>query len=136
MVEVINKGLPRGSFLAYAFDDYYYTKRFDKGILIQGPFINRNINILFHHNQYHRIKSQYYTDLSTLTQSLTNSLDTTSINLFTHRVTCSNIDDKQLNYQYGYTINYENIHTKRGIDGIQKRTNFSFFSSLVFFHLN
>ena len=127
---VVNKGLPQGAFLHYAFDDYYNTTRFDKGILIEGPFLNRIINVVFHHNRYNRIKNNYYVDLTDLTETLLDNVDTTIINLFTHRVTCSNVKRKKLNYQYGYAINYEKLNTPRVLNLEKKRVDFSGFSSL------
>ena len=88
---VLNKGFPQGAFLDYAFDDYYLTHRLNKGIVIKGPFFNRNIDIVLSHNKYKRIKNQYYTDLTNLSQFITNNSDTTVIDVINHRVTCSNI---------------------------------------------
>lgn len=133
--ELVNKGLPQGAFAHYAFDEYYTTQRFDKGILVKGPFFNRNIDVLFHHNRYNRIKNQYYIDLTNLSTSLTDNIDTTIVDLFTHRVTCSNIQNTKLNYQYGYSLNAEELNTNRVFDSQQKRTDFSWFSSLDY-HLN
>lgn len=128
--EIVNKGFPQGYFANYAFDEYYVNKRFDKGIIIQGPFVNRNIDVLFHHNRYHRTKERYYTDLTSLSQSLTNAIDSTELDVFTHRVTCSNIENQKINYQYGYTVDYRKLHTNRIVNNEQKRTDFSAFSSL------
>ena len=128
--EVINKGFPQGAFSDYAFDEYYFTRKFDKGVVIKGPFFNRNIDIIFHHNRYSKIKNQYYKDLTDLSQFLTQDVDSTLINLFTHRVTCSNTNKERLHYQYGYSFNSELLNTQRIINNKQERTELSFFSSL------
>ena len=128
--EVTNKGLPRGAFFNYAFDDYYLNRKFDKGVVIKGPFLNRNIDVLFNHNRYFRHKQQYYVDLTNLVQNKTDDNDTTIVDLFTHRVTCSNIENSKINYQYGYSISSELLKTQRLIDAKQQRIDFSFFSSL------
>lgn len=128
--EVVNRGYPRGAFLDYAFDEYYFTKRLRKGVIVMGPFLNRNIHIILNHHKYNRIKNKYRKDLRSLEQlPLQNDNDTTVINVFTHRITCSNLQNQKIDYQYGYEINYENLQTERVLDNIQKRTNFSFFSS-------
>jgi len=128
--EVINRGYPRGAFLDYAFDEYYLTKRLRKGIVVTGPFINRNVSIILNHHKYNRIKNKYRKDLRLLeNMPLANDNDTTIINVFTHRITCSNLENKKIDYQYGYEINYENLDTERVLDDTQKRTNFAFFSS-------
>ena len=130
--EIINKGFPQGYFSHYAFDEYYLNQRLDKGVIIQGPFVNRNIDVLFHHNRYNRIKNKYYTDLTNLSQFLTEDVDSTILDLFSHRVTCSNLENQKVDYQYGYTINYRKLNTNRILNGEQKRTDFSAFSSLDF----
>jgi len=128
--EVINKGFPNGVFTDYAFDEYYFTNKFDKGLVIKGPFLDRNIDVIIRHNRLSRIKNRYYIDLNNLSEVLTNDTDTTIIDEFNHRVTCSNTQNIRLNYQYGYMIDYEKINTQRVITGSQKRVETSGFFSL------
>lgn len=128
--EVVNKGFPQGAFMNYAFDDYYFTRRFNQGLSIKGPFLNRNIDVVIYYNNLRRIKNQYYTDLSDLSQLSTNDSDTTIIDVLNHRVTCSNLQNLKLNYQYGYMINYESMKTQRITTSSKDKVDISAFSSL------
>lgn len=131
---ITNKGLPRSPYGETAFDDYYRTYRIDNALFLNGEIAkNKNINFLVSYNDYKRIKNEYYKDLTTLNEVLTENQsdqDTTKFNLINSRATFSTSKDSaKINYEVGYDINVENAYGLRIKDKQQQIGDYALFSS-------
>ena len=69
--------------------------------IFEKKFLDSRLNLIDHKTNtiYKRIKTKYRKDLTTLAEYLTEEYDTTSINFFTHRITCSNIENKKWKHE-------------------------------------
>jgi len=135
--KITNKGLPRSPYFETAFDDYYFTSRFDNAFFANGKTKNGNsLNFIISYNQYQRIKNTYYIDLTTLEKQLaTNSSaqDTSTFNQWLFRGTYAQSKDTTLiNYQLGYDINLETAYGERITDKKQQQGDYALFSSVKY----
>ena len=107
-----NKGLPRMPYLETAFDEYYFTQRFDNSVTATSKLPhNRYLNLIGAFNTYSRIKNRYLFNRVTLDRNLVpeqNEQDTTKFNTLVLRGTFTkSMLNAKLNYQIGYDINSE-----------------------------
>lgn len=134
---IINKGKPRPPYYETAFDDYYYTRRINNSLNLNG-YLSQNyyLNILAAHNYYRRIKNTYYKDLTTLNESLTENAgdqDTTKINHLMSRGSISKVDiSKKINYEIGYDFNFEKFNGKKVKNSKQEIGDYAVFGSLEY----
>lgn len=117
--EVIrNRGYPRAPYGESAFDDYYYTTRWDNSVSVRSQLSsNWSVNMLSAYNYYNRVKKTLYRDLTTLRDTLSGNSsdqDTSSFTLWMSRASfiCSPAQSK-LSYELGYDLNYESALGKR-----------------------
>ncbi|MGB0176216.1 MAG: TonB-dependent receptor plug domain-containing protein [Owenweeksia sp.] len=118
---------------AVAFDDYYFTRRFNHtfsahyylkpGIKLRG-FVA--------HNGYRREKNTFRKDLSTGEQRMasgTDLQDTTRFSSLSSRVFfLHDWMPGKLNYQFGYDVNYEENHGQRLLGAYQNITDAALFT--------
>ncbi len=109
---VSNKGLPTiTSYDAYAFDDYYATKRLNNFVFLNLKFKSKaNLNLINAYSIFDRKKSLYRKDLVTLNENLIPVEDDQSrikFSNFNFRGTYSTKQHQRLNYQLGYDVVYE-----------------------------
>ncbi len=132
--KITSKGLPRPPYHISAFDDYFYTFRFDNSIFANGS-ISENFkgNFIAAYNQYERIKNTYVTDLTTINQTLSenpDNQDTSKFDQWTFRGSVSNVNpNTKINYEVGYDINLEEGVGKRILDGKQSQNDFALYAS-------
>ncbi|MES2513762.1 MAG: TonB-dependent receptor plug domain-containing protein, partial [Bacteroidota bacterium] len=63
--KIINRGYPRAPYSETSFDDYYYTKRIDNNVYLNGKIArNWSVNSLIAYNYYNRVKKTVYKDLT------------------------------------------------------------------------
>ncbi len=110
--KVINKGLPTiTSYDAYAFDDYYATKRINNYVFLNLIFNSKaNLNLINAYSLFDRTKSLYRKDLVTLDEKLIPVKDDQSkisFSNFNFRGTYSTKQHQMVNYQLGYDVVYE-----------------------------
>lgn len=114
--KIMNRGFPSTPYYETAFDDYYYTLRFDNGINLNKQFDNSNFEAILSYNYYQRIKNTYLVDLTTLNQALTSEStdhDTSRFDLAMARLTYSSSKIKWMNYQLGLDFNYESAYGRK-----------------------
>ncbi|MCP4520699.1 MAG: TonB-dependent receptor [Cytophagales bacterium] len=131
---ITNKGLPRKPFYETAFDDYYYTQRFDNTLSLNGKVgKNGNLNMIFSYNDYKRRKNTFYKNLITLEELLTEApsdQDTTLYNLIMARGSYSTSNDSsKFNYSVGYDINVETGIGQRIKNNEQQIGDYAIFGS-------
>ncbi len=135
--KILNAGKPRSPYFETAFDDYYFTNRFDNSIQYNKKFKNnKSLNLIIAYNMYERIKNTYYKDLTILTKQLTTNQedqDTSSFDLLTSRGTWnSNHSHKKLNYELGYDVSVENASGKRIENNHKSIGDFAIFHSVQY----
>lgn len=116
--KITNRSYPRAPYAETSFDDYYYTRRIDNNIYLNGKISkNWSVNSLMAYNYFNRIKKTVYKDLTTLSETLSlNSFDqdTSRFTLLMSRASfIHRIDSSKLNYEVGYDVNYESALGKR-----------------------
>lgn len=116
--KITNRGFPRAPYAENTFDDYYYTKRLDNHIFLNGKMSeNWTINALAAYNYYNRIKKTVYKDLTTLEETLSGNSsdqDTSNFSLLMSRASFIHTKpDSKFNYEIGYDVNYESAFGKR-----------------------
>lgn len=116
--KITNRGYPRAPYAENTFDDYYYTRRSDNHVFLNGKLSERwNINALAAYNYYNRVKKTLYKDLTTLDEMLsanTSDQDTSTFTLLMSRASFVHTKpDARLNYEIGYDVNYESAFGKR-----------------------
>lgn len=122
---------------AYAFDEFYFTQRFDNTFQING-FIepHRYLDFTFGYSYYNRIKNTYYKDLVTLEQKISPNQEQQDTNLF-HRVMARGIysmnkAQSKFNYQIGYDSYAEIALGQRIFDNTQQMTDLALFGSIEY----
>lgn len=132
--KITNRGYPRMPYFETAFDETYVTNRFNNSIYLNGQ-VNKNyyLNVFVAYNQFKRVKNQYFTDLTSLNQSLTTNFgdqDTSVFNNLNTRGTISrNKKEAIINYEVGYDVNSEISKGIRIKNGRQHIGDFAVFSS-------
>lgn len=134
---IINRGYPRAPYAETSFDDYYYTKRFDNSIFLNGILSkNWKINSLLAYNYYSRIKKTVYKDLTTLDETLSGNSsdqDTSIFTLIMSRASFTHVkDSSKFNYELGYDVNYESALGKRIDKQIQYMGDYAGFATLEY----
>lgn len=122
--KITNHGYPRAPYAETSFDDYYFTKRIDNHIYVNGKLSKSwSVNSLAAYNDYSRIKKTVYKDLTTLDETLSlnsSDQDTSRLTLLMSRASfVHKTDSSKLNYEIGYDVNYESALGKR-IDNFLK----------------
>ncbi len=113
---LLNRGMPRAPYFENAFDDIFYTRRFDNAV--QVTYVNRNEEKWISQlavNTYQRVKNTYYKDLTTLEQKLTvnaGDQDTTRSHLLNFRSGYVHRSGS-FNYETGVDVNSENASGNR-----------------------
>ncbi len=113
-----NKGIPREPYLETAFDEYYYTRRFDNSITATSKLPhNRYLNIIVAYNIYNRTKNRYLFNRITLDKQLVPEANEQDTSIFTALVLrgtyTKSLMNAKLNYQIGYDINSETGNGKK-----------------------
>ncbi len=131
---IINRGLPRGAFGQLAFDDYYYTTRWDNALMLDGK-VNKThqFKTVSSYNFFERQKNTYVNDLTSENQFLRTEQgdqDTSNFNLWMSRGSIFRAKDSaKVNYEIGYDINYESTTGVRIENQRQSIGDFALFSS-------
>lgn len=137
--KITNRGRPKKPYFETAFDDYYYTLRFDQGINIDGALKNGKFNIVSAYNYFKREKNTYFKDLTTLQQNLTpgaSTQDTTLFDSFITRATYSSTFKNWFSYQAGADINIETATGKKIKNNKQIIGDYALFGSAIISVLN
>lgn len=115
---ITNRAYPRAPYGESSFDDYYYTRRLDNAVALNGAMSPEwSVSSVSAFNVYRRIKKTVYKDLTTLDEMLSanpGDQDTTGFHLWMSRA--SFIRKKEaavFNYELGYDVNYESASGKR-----------------------
>jgi outer membrane receptor for ferrienterochelin and colicins len=135
--KIINRGYPKAPYVETSFDDYYYTKRIDNSLSLNGKLSkNWNIQSVSAYNIYNRIKKTVYKDLTTLNETPTTNTgdqDTTGFNLFMSRASFSRTKDStKFNYEAGYDVNYESAIGKRIENQLQSMGDYALFATMEY----
>ena len=134
---IINRGYPRAPYAETSFDDYYYTKRIDNSIFLNGKIAkNWTLNSLSAYNYYSRIKKTVFKDLTTLDETLSGNSsdqDTSRFTLLMSRASFIHTKDTaKLNYEIGYDINYESALGKRIDNQLQYMGDYAAFATVEY----
>lgn len=135
--KITNRGYPRAPYAESSFDDYYYTKRFDNHVYLNGKIAkNWTVNSLMAYNYYNRIKKTVYKDLTTLKETLSlnsSDQDTSSFTLLMSRASfIHKIDSAKLSYEVGYDVNYESAFGKRINNQLQYMGDYAGFVTIEY----
>lgn len=127
--QISNLGeIRRPQFKPYAFDDFYYTNRFDQSIHYEGKFLqNFYWNITGGYNTFRRQKNTFRVELEDNAESeVADQQDTTKYNALVFRpVLASRFANSKFNFQTGLDINYENGYGQRFADPEADRAQYS-----------
>ncbi len=130
---ILNRGLPTYPYYERAFDDKYYTKRFDNSVQFGYRGDNeRSFNGFIAYNQYTRHKNTFIRDLTTLSEQLTPTVgdqDTTQFFLINSRATYSAKLNDWFKYEWGYDINIETASGERIDQDFRKQNDYAMFAS-------
>lgn len=136
--KIQNKGNPvLTPYQAYAFDDYYLTRRWNNALTNEWRLKNNGkLQLTNAYSYYRHIRNTYRMDLVTLEQSLLTGEETQDTAVFTSwslRGTYSNsLPVRKLNYQAGYDINLEKGKGAKLLDGQQQINDYALFGSLEY----
>lgn len=135
--KIINRGYPRAPYAETSFDDYYYTRRIDNSIFLNGSISHHwKVNSLLAYNYYNRIKRTVFKDLTTLDETLSGNIsdqDTSSFSLVMSRASFTHVkDSSKINYEVGYDVNYESALGKRIERRIQYMGDYAGFVTLEY----
>ncbi len=130
---ILNRGLPSSPYYEKAFDDKYFTKRFDNSVQFGYRGDNeRSFNGFVAYNQYTRHKNTFVRDLTTLSELLTptqGDQDTTQFFLINSRATYSAKLNDWFKYEWGYDINIETASGERIDQDFRKQNDYATFAS-------
>lgn len=130
--KITNRGYPRAPYAENTFDDYYYTRRLDNHVFINGRLSESwTVNALAAYNYYNRVKKTLYKDLTTLEETVSaNSADQDTSNFTLLMSRASFVHTKpeaKLNYEIGYDVNYESAFGKRITNQVQYMGDYALF---------
>ncbi len=130
--KITNRGYPRAPYAENTFDDYYYTKRLDNHVFINGKLSDSwAVNALAAYNYYNRVKKTLYKDLTTLEETLSansSDQDTSNFTLLMSRASFVHTRPaSKLNYEIGYDVNYESAFGKRITNQLQYMGDYALF---------
>ena len=115
-----------------AYDNYYYTQRWDNRMHFTQSFSNKQMfELTSAYSTYNRQRKTTLKNLVNLTEKIASAedQDTTQFNATMVRATYSSNTDKMLSYQAGYDMNLETGSGKR-IQGTQKIGEYAGFLNL------
>jgi outer membrane receptor for ferrienterochelin and colicins len=129
---LLNKGRPLPSYFETAFDEEFYTKRFDQKIQLTRQLdSNRTFSGYLAYNHYSRVRNKFFKDLVTLQsrQVLTDGGDdTTAFNAIMARGTYNYFAPKKpFNFQLGYDVISQTGIGSRIETGTQTISDFAVF---------
>ena len=132
--KITNRGYPRAPYAENTFDDYYYTRRLDNHVFLNGKLSDTwGINALAAYNYYNRVKKTVYKDLTTLEETLSansSDQDTSNFTLLMSRASFVHTrPDAKLNYEVGYDVNYESALGKRINNQVQYMGDYAVFGT-------
>ncbi len=132
---ITNRGWRRKPYYETAFDDFYFTQRFDNQAGIEYKLNdNGKFNLLMAYNRYNRIKNTYFKDLTTLNEVLTanpGDQDSSFFSLLMARGSYINTNpETKLHYEIGFDLNKEYAIGKRIADGKQAIGDYAAYGSL------
>jgi outer membrane receptor for ferrienterochelin and colicins len=136
--EIQNKGNPvLTPYQAYAFDDYYLTRRWNNALSADLRFKNNaKLQVVTANSYYRHIRNTYRIDMVTLDQVLLaaeESQDTAVFTSWNVRGTYSqNLPNRKVNYQTGYDINLESGNSGKLADGLQHINDYALFGSIEY----
>jgi outer membrane receptor for ferrienterochelin and colicins len=136
--EVQNKGVPvLTPYQAYAFDDYYFTRRLNESLFLEKRLKNNaTIQLTNGYNNYRQIKNTYRKDLVTLQQELSSGegvQDTSLFDQWTLRGTYSSVlPARKINYQAGYDINLQSGRGGTLSSGVNRIDDYAGFGSFEY----
>ena len=114
--KIVNRGYPKAPYYESAFDDYYFTKRGDAGLIATKIFKKGKLNTTLAYNHFQRIKNTFLNDLTTLQHVLSETpgaQDTSVFSLINSRMTYNSINGKKFNYEFGLDLSYESAYGVR-----------------------
>lgn len=123
--EIQNKGNPvLTPYQAYAFDDYYLTRRWNNALSADLRFKNNGkLQITTGNSYYRHIRNTYRIDMVTLDQVLLAAEESQDTAVFTSWIVrgtySQNLPNRKVNYQAGYDINLESGNSGKLADGLQ-----------------
>ncbi|MBD3637029.1 MAG: TonB-dependent receptor [Crocinitomicaceae bacterium] len=129
---IINRGFPTTPYYETAFDDYYRTKRMDFGISFDKQLQKSHLLGQLAYNQFYRVKNTYYKDLTTLTETLSETSgaqDTSRFSLLNGRLTYQTNRKKKFDYEVGLDINYETAWGVRINNGYQEIGDYALYTT-------
>jgi len=136
MQEIQNKGMPVvNPYSAYAFDDYYFTNRFDVSMFNEYR-MNNNSKLTFTNSfsLYNHIKNTYRKNMVDLSQDLVSTLgtqDTSNFNSWLFRGAWSNVNPfHRATFQTGYDINLDRGTGIKLLNNLQHIYDFALFGSI------
>jgi len=130
--KITNRGFPLVPYYEAAFDDYYYTTRYDQGLNISKSLKKGNFKLIGGYNYYNRAKNTYIKDLTTLNQQLTTSAsdqDTSIFDLAFLRTTYSSNLNGWYNFEIGLDLNQESAFGKKIKDNKQINGDYAIFAT-------
>lgn len=136
--QIQNKGNPvLTPYLAYAFDDYYLTTRWNNALTAEYRLKNNaKVQFINAYSFYRHIRNSYRKDLVTLEQDLLvaeASQDTSVFDSYAFRGTYSNsLPVRKINFQTGYDINFETGKGEKMMSGQQQINDYAMFGSLEY----
>lgn len=130
--KITNKGYPRLPYFENAFDDYYSTYRNNIGSELKFKLLQSEIRLLLSFNQFKRIKSTYFKDLTTLEQTLVDNLedqDTSKFDMLTLKLVLSKDSSNSTSYQLGVHGQFESTTGQRVINNYQEIYDFAVYNN-------
>ncbi len=130
--KITNRSFPHPPYYETAFDDYYYTLRSDFGLSLTKYFSEGNWKTLANYNTYKRVKNTYFTDLTTLEQTLTatpGDQDTSFFDLLMLRSVFNKEFRKNFAGQIGIDLNRESSYARRIADLRQAIGDYAVFAT-------
>ena len=134
----LNKGaMVLTPYQAYAFDDYYYTRRWNESLFTEAHLKNHaSLSFTNSYAWYNRIKNTYRKDLVTMDNLLLGdqtAQDTSTFHDFLFRGTYSTaLPSHRMNYQAGYDITLETGIGNQLKNRKQSINDFALFGSLEY----
>lgn len=128
--------LRRPQFKPYAFDDYYYTTRFDQSVAYEGKFLKDLFwNVTAGYNIFRRQKNTLRLEMDTQAESeVAGQQDTTIYHAILFRpVLASRFANSKVNFQAGLDLNYEGGYGQRFVDPSAEKARFSSLSDYAGF---
>jgi outer membrane receptor for ferrienterochelin and colicins len=134
---ILNRGRPRLPYGESAFDDKYYTYRFNNSLFFNGTFGNAKFyDLTLNYSDYTRIKNTFIKNLVTLDEQMTSDpadQDTSVFNSIIARATFS--DDRttsKIKYQTGLDIQIDNAEGKKIKNENMQIANYAWFGSMQY----